>query len=267
MIRLVLIVLVICSTLSACSSQEKADYKEAQKAIDQGHFHVALNSLDRVIKRNSGSDMTLEAAREAARISYYEIKDYTKAVNYYKFLVLHSPDPQERMQSQKQVADIYFDNLQNYKEAIEEFSKLIQMPHNDAEEAEYRLSTARAYYYMGNYFQALSEIEAILSKKSDENIRFGSLVLKGNILAAQKQFVKAAEVFRSIISTYPDRANKESIGLTLAACYEENNDFKNAIAVLETYRGKYNPPEYIELRIKRLQERMRNAPGAKGFRK
>ena len=267
MIRLVLIISVLCSILSACSSQEKADYQEAQKAIDQGHFRIALSSLDRVIKRNSGSDMTLEAAREAARISYYEIKDYAKAAAYFKFLVLHSPDPQERMQSQKQVAAIYFDNLQNYNQAIEEFSKLIQMPHNDAEEAQYRLSTARAYFYMGNYFQSLSEIDQLLSHKSDENIRFGALVLKGNILVAQKQFGKAADVFKDIMNKYPDRAMKENIGLTLAACYEENNDFKGAIAVLETYRGKYNPPEYIDLRIKRLQERMKNAPGAKGFRK
>jgi tetratricopeptide (TPR) repeat protein len=253
--------------LLGCSSQEKADFSDAQKAIDQGHFRIAVSHLEKVIKRNSGSSLTLEAAREAARIAFYEIKDYNKAIEYFKFIVLHSPDPAERLQSQKQVASIYFDNLQDYNNAVMEFSKLLEMPHSDFDGSVYRLSLARAYYYMGNYGQSLSEIDALLAKKSDENTRFGIQLLKGNILVAQKEFLKAAEVFKSIIEAYPDKAVKENVGLILAICYEENNDYKNALKVLESYRGKYNPPEYIELRIKRIQERQKNAPGAKGFRK
>ena len=267
MIRLFLILFAGILLLNGCTSQEKADYADAQKAIDQGHFRIAVSHLEKVIKRNSGSSLTLDAAREAARIAFYEIKDYNKAIEYFKFIVLHSPEPTERLQAQKQVASIYFDNLQDYNSAVVEFSKLIEMPHNDLEDAQYRLSLARAYYYMGNYAQSLSEIEALLTKKSDENISFGGQLLKGNILVAQKQFSKAVDVFKTIIDTYPDKAVKENVGLILAICYEENNDYKSALKVLETYRGKYSPPEYIELRIKRIQERQKNAPGAKGFRK
>lgn len=267
MVRFFLTLISIVLLLVGCSSQEKADYADAQKAIDQGHFRIAVGLLENVVKRNSGSSLTLEAARETARIAFYEIKDYKKAIEYSKFIVLHSLDAQERRESQRQVASIYFDNLQNYNSAILEFSKLLEMPHSDVEETQYRLSLARSYYYMGNYSQALSEIESLLIKKSEENILFGAKLLKGNILVAQKQFTKAVEVFKMIIDTYPDKSFKENVGLILAICYEENDDYKSALKVLESYRGKYNPPEYIELRIKRIQERQKNAPGAKGFRK
>lgn len=267
MIRFFLIFLVGLLGLSACSSQEKADFARAKRAVGKSHFQEALKSFDRVIKRDSGSDLVLESAREAARVSFYDLKDYKRAIEYYRYLVLHSPEPQERMQSQKTVATIYFDNLQNYAAAIDEFSKLIEMPHNDLEGYQYRLSMARAYYYMGNYFQALSEADAILAKKTDENIRFAAMTLKGDILVAQKDFNKAVTIFQTVMQEDPEKAMKEGVGLTLAGCYEENGDYKSAIKVLEGYRNKYNPPEYIELRIKRLQERQRNAPGAKGFRK
>ncbi|AFX99719.1 tetratricopeptide repeat protein [Bdellovibrio bacteriovorus] len=265
MIRALLVVLVLA--LSACSSQEEADFKQAQKSISQGHHRIALGYLDRVIKRNSDSKFPLEAAREAARISFFEIKDFNKAINYHHYIVLHSTDEAERLESQKQIASIYFNNLQNYQMSIIEYSKLQQMPHTDLEAAQYKMNVARAQYYQNNFFQAESEIDSLLKLKSDDNIRFSGLMLKGNILVAKKDFKNAAAIFKELIDKYPDKAVQENVALTLAVCYEENLDFKNAIAVLEEHRGKYNPPEYIELRIKRLQERMKNAPGAKGFRK
>ncbi len=265
MIKPLLIVLVLA--LSACSSQEEADFKLAQKEISQEHYRIALGYLDRVIKRNSSSKYPLEAAREAARLSYFEIKDFNKAIQYHHFIVLHSTDVKERIESQRQIASIYFNNLQNYQQAIIEFSKLQQMPHTDLEASQYKMSIARAQYYMNNFFQSESEIDSLLKLKSDDNTKFSALMLKGNIQVAKKDFLNAAETFKSLIKEYPDKSTEENVALVLAVCYEENLDFKNAIAVLEAHKDKYNPPEYIELRIKRLQERQKNAPGAKGFRK
>ncbi|KHD87254.1 MAG: hypothetical protein OM95_15410 [Bdellovibrio sp. ArHS] len=265
MFRALLIVLVLA--LTACSSQEEADYKQAQKEIAQEHYRIGLSYLDRVIKRNAPTKYPLEAAREAARISFFEIKDFNKAIDYHHFIVLHSTDEKERLESQKQIAAIYFNNLQNYQQAIIEYSKLQQMPHTDLEAAQYKMNIARAQYYQNNFFQAESEIDSLLKLKGDENTRFSALMLKGNILVARKDFIKAAEIFKELILKYPEKAIQENVALTLAVCYEENLDFKSAIAVLEAHKEKYNPPEYIELRIKRMQERMKNAPGAKGFRK
>lgn len=253
--------------LAACSSQEQADFKKGQKAAAAGHNKQALVYFDHVIKRNATESLCLEAAREGARVAFYELHDYQKSAEYQHYIVLHSNDEKERVESQKQIALIYFNNLQNYQQAIVEFSKLQEMPHSDLEEAQYQMDLARADYYLNNLFQAQSEIDSLLKLKSDENVRFGALMLKGNILVAEKKFSAAADIFRDLIEKYPEKATQENVALTLAVCYEENNDFKSAIKVLEQYRGKYNPPEYIELRIKKLQERMRNAPGAKGFRK
>lgn len=265
MVRFFLIFILFVS--SACSSQEQADYKQAQKEIYQQHYRIGLSLLDRVIKRNASSDLPLIAAREAARISFFEIKDFDKAIQYHRFIILHSPNEKERLESQRQIAAIYFNNLQNYQLSIVEYSKLQEMPHTDLEAAQYKMNMARAQYYLNNFFQAESEIDALLKLKSDDNIRFSALMLKGNILVGKKDFKAAAEIFKGLLQNFPEKANQENVPLTLAVCHEENLDFNSAIAVLEQYRNKYSQQEYIELRIKRLKERMKNAPGAKGFRK
>lgn len=266
--RLLLLTFTSSIILTAgCSSQEQSDYKRAQKEISQGHYRIAMSYLDRVIKRNSPSEFPLDAAREAARISFFEIKDFPKAIEYHRFIVLNSPNDKERLQAQKEIADIYFNNLQNYQMAVIEYSKLQQMPHSDAEEAQYKMNVARAQYYQNNFFQAESEIDSLLKLKGDDATRFSAMMLKGNILVGKKEFVKAADIFKTLIQEFPEKAVQENVALTLAVCYEENNDFKSAIRILEEHKNHYKPPEYIELRIKRLQERMRNAPGAKGFRK
>lgn len=265
MIKLGLIL--ISLVLTACSSQEQADFKKAQKEIADQHYRIGLSYLDRVIKRNASKEYPLAAAREAAKISFFEIKDFNKAIQYHRFVVLHSPDEKERLESQKQIAAIYFQDLQNYQQSIIEYSKLQEMPHTDLELAQYKLNMARAQYYLNNFLQSESEIDAVLKLNCDDNIRFSAMILKGNILLAKKDFKSAADIFKALLQKYPEKAVQENVDLTLAVCYEENLEFKNAISVLEENRKKHNPPEYIELRIKRLQERLKNAPGAKGFRK
>ena len=260
-------IVLVTMFLGACSSQESADFKQAQTSLSQGHFRIAATYFDKVVKRNTDSKYKIEAAREAARISFYEIQDYKRAVEYYKFLVLHSSDDKERLESQKQIANIYFNNLQNYHGAIVEYSKLLQMPHTEAEASQYKINIARALYYMGNFMQAESEIDNLLSSSNEESIRFHALMLKGNILVGRKEFNKATEILKGLLSKYPDKASQENVILMLVACYEESLDFKKAIEVLEQYRNLYKSPEYVDLRIKRLKDRIKNAPGAKGFRK
>ncbi|MEK6774826.1 MAG: tetratricopeptide repeat protein [Bdellovibrionota bacterium] len=259
--------LVLALFLASCTSYQAADYNQAQEAVEKKHYLIAVNFLDHAIKRAPQTNLGIKAAREAARISLYETKDYKKAIEYYRHLVLYSKEPSERIQAQKDVATIYFDHLQSYQEAIIEFSKLLQMPHMDFDLAKYKLSIARAHYYLNNFFQAESEINEILRLKIDDQMRFNTLLLQGNILVAQKNYLRAAEIFRNVIQAYPETAKKENVALTLAVCYEESQDYPSAIKMLEQLRGQYTPVEYIDLRIKRLKERQKNQPGAKRIHK
>jgi tetratricopeptide (TPR) repeat protein len=253
--------------LSACSPPEAKDYKKAQTENQMGNHRSALSSIDRVLKRAPESEWAIKAARDGARTAYLEVKDYRRAADYYQFLVLHSKDPKERMASQKQLAAIYFDQLQNYDRAILEFNKLIKDSESDVEIARFKLDIARANYYQNNFFQAQSELQELLKLNVDDGEKFSAMVLQSNIHIAQKEYAKAIEILKKVMTSFPQKAIQENVPQTMAVCYEESGNFAEAIKSLELIRDKHAQPEYIDLRIKRLKDRQKNQPGAKGLRK
>ena len=59
---------------------------------------------------------------------------------------------------------------------------------------------------------------------------------------------------------FPDRSKSENVGINLALCFEELGVYKEAIRVLESLLGYYQPKEYIELRLKKIKGRLLNQP-------
>src|SRR4051812_27846387 len=84
-----------------CTSAEQREMNEAKLESDRGQFRIALSHLEKVIIRSPQSKLGIEAAREAARISYFELQDFPRAAQFYRQLVLSSQNPQERMNAQK----------------------------------------------------------------------------------------------------------------------------------------------------------------------
>lgn len=258
---------IFLTSLVACSSAEMRFIEKAQSEASRGHFRIALSLLDKAIARKPELKEALLASREAARISYYEIKDYSRAVDYYKHIVLYSPDSAERLFAQKQIATVYFDHVADYEKAITELHKLVNMSLEPEEKHKYKMNLARAYYYLNNFDQAEHEVDEFLRDAKMEEDIFEMLMLKGNINLAKKELESASKVYLRIIKDYPERSQAENVGLTLALCYEEMRDYGKAIQTLAKLKEYHPVPEYIDLRIKRLEVRKKNQPGARGFRK
>lgn len=254
----------ICVLIS-CSPPEKKEFQRGEHRVSSNEFKTAIVHFDNAIKVAPESIWALKSAREAARVSHYLEKNFNTAIRFYRHMVLYSDNPDERNKSQKEIAYLYFDSLQNYPQAIIEFYKLLQMSDKDFEIATYKLAIARANYYLNQFNQALSEIGEINRLKIADELQFDAQLLQGNIFVAQKSFAKAIVIFNELLKKFPEKSEKENVALTLTVCYEENFQYKEAIQILETLRNKYSPPEYIELRIKRINERIRNQPGAKGL--
>lgn len=253
--------------LMGCTNRQEADFKEGQNYVKNKEWRRAAQYFDQTIKRDSQSPVAIKAMKEAARIQFLEIKDYKKAATYFQQIILHSTDEVERLEAQKQVASLYFESLQDYERAAVEFSKLATSSRVDSERAIHKLSVARSYYYLGNYFQTMSEIDEILKLRSDLDTEFQARLLQGNVYVAQKKFQEASLIFSQVIQKFPEKSLKENVHLVLSLSYEESGDYKQALSVLEKIKDVYEPKEYLELRLKRIEERARNQPGARGFRK
>jgi tetratricopeptide (TPR) repeat protein len=232
--------------------------------MEQKNYSSALSHYDKILLRKPDSAIALTAAREGAKAAFFEAKNFERAVYFYKYLIVYSPDAAERLLDQKQIATAYFDHLADYPKAVIELNRLLTMLTDSKERGEYKMSLARAYYYQNNFTQAENETEEFLRMKVNDEQRFDMMMLKGNIELAKKDIPKAIGVFKELLVKFPEKARKENVSLTLSVCYEEEGDYRSAIETLEDMK-KYHPmPDYIDIRIQRLQQRMKNQPGAKG---
>jgi tetratricopeptide (TPR) repeat protein len=262
-----LVKLIVFGFLVSCTSRQESEFQQGQALQKAEQWRKAAQLYDQVVKRDPQAPIASKAMKEAARIHFFQTKDYKKAADFYQLLVIHASDESERLEAQKELASIYFENLQNYERSAIEYSKLATSSRRDTDRGTYKLAAARSYYYLGNYFQTVSEINEILNIKTDQSTEFQARLLMGNVFVAQKNFQKAAEVFKHIIEKFPERALKENVYLVLSLSFEENGDYSKAQEILESIKDQYQPREYIELRLKRIRERARNQPGARGYRK
>jgi len=259
-------VLLFVAVIGCTPSFQRWQYSSAIHLAEKKDFPQAVDRFSRVVKRAPEHPLALEAARRGARIATFETKNFPKAAEFYRHLVLYSPDVKERISAQKSLAEIYFDKLMNYDQALLEYSRLLPLV-GDAEQSAYRMAMAKAHLNLNNLSQALIEIEELVTKKISDDIRFEALELKGNLLQTAKRLDEAIAVFEQLMKEFPQRAQNDNVGMSLAVCLEEKGDFKRAIQVLEGIKGHYPTPDFIQVRVNRLKDRMANLPGAQGFKR
>lgn len=261
-------VVILCFALAGCTiSSEEIEFKRATEAVQKSDNESALKHFKFIVDRYEKTPIALKAAKEAARITHYELKNHGEAIRFYKHIVLNAPDQVDRIEAQQKIADIHFNQTLDYAQAITEYSRLLDLPHAEVDDISYRMAITRSYFYLNNFFQAQIEIDNLIKKIKDPAILFEALFLKANILLTKKSLDDAAAVLRLILEKYPERSKTEQIGLVLAVTYEEQQNYAKAIEVLESIKNVYPRKAFIEGKIKTLKERQSLLPGARGFRK
>lgn len=262
---------VLCAaatSLSGCSfSLEWIEGLRAQRAVARHDFVTAADAFGRLVDRAPDGPRAVQYARQGARIAHLETKNYPQAIDFYRTLILRAPDPIERKTAQRYVAQIYFDNLLDYDQAVVEFEKLLKLEHRPEEAFRYRLNLAKSHFQLNNLDQAGHELDVILDQSHSGDEAFEAKSMKANILVAQKRTPEAAQAWDQLLHEYPERAKKENVALNLVVCYEEMKDFGRAIEALERMKADYANPEFLNKRIERLAKRQSNLPGAQGWKR
>lgn len=254
--------------LTSCSvSFSRLELSRGVKAAEEKKFSKAVEHFKRVMARDPESLSAISAAREASKISYFETKNFNDAILFNNHLVKYSDKENERRNAQELIATIYFENLNNYKMAIQEYNKLITLRNSNEEVANYHFNLARSHFYLNNFIEAQSEVEAALKSVEDKDKKFDYLLFLGNVYFNTKRVEAAVKVYEDVVENFPDCAKADNVAMNIIVCYEEMEAFDKAITKLEKLRSSYSDREFIDLKIKRLKERLANLPGSKGLRK
>ena len=267
--RLFSSLIVVAALLSVgCSiSFSNWEYNKAVRAEKKSDYKQAVKHYSRVVLRDPESPIALESARKASRIALFQMKNFDKAIDLYRHLVQFSPDSTERKQAQREIADITFEKKTDYKKSVDEYNRLLTLKLPTEEFLDIKLRIAKAHYFMSEFFQAESEVQNALIRAEKGPQRFQLELFMANVFFNTKRIDKAIEAYKKLDEEYPELAQAEKVKMSLVVSYEESEKFDEAIDLLETMKEKADDPEFLDLKITRLKERIRNLPGSRGLRK
>ena len=252
----------------ACTRTPK-NVSYLEKAKESPNPTQAIVHINKTIELNKDPQLLLKASQLGLHIinndSQNNIQSAFKInlrLRYLRLVLLYSQDREERLASQKKIANIYFNDIRNYNGAIDELSQLLDFKLSRSAKLDIQLKIARSYYHIGKLEQAQIELQKI--QQSDQ---FEVLVLQGDILLGQRNFQQASSVYESLIEKFPQKSITNKVFLSLSTCYEEQKEFQKAITFLskflEDYKSSLDASErdFISMKIQRLERIYKMQPG------
>lgn len=259
-------VLFICiAGLISCAPQGERFYSEAYSEIENGNFRVAIDLLEKSASIEKSDKKRTKALAEAARIARFEIQDFDRAIRLNRQIVLKSEDAAQRLSAQENLAEIYLENTQNYSQALSELLILEQLIQNPEKKDKIKLKIAKSQFLSGNSKTTLEYIDSAIKTSSTEKKNF--LKLKAQALVSLKRFDDSLLTYEELRKMDENFFANENLYIATSIVYEEKEDFSTALSYLEKYKEQIKDKTYLELRTKRLNERLTNKPLYNGRRK
>ncbi len=263
-------ILVLAALVLGCEMESESSLKKkAEESESSGNYKRAIESYEKIINIKGKGQDSVPFAKAAAQMALIKTKEYERALKFFRYIILNSTSSEDRLEAQKNIAEIHFTHIAtpDHSEAIKELSKLLTLNLTAEEKVNYHTDLAKAYYRANNFYQAQIEIDRILQETKDKTRHYDLKRLKADIYLSSKDQQNAVNIYVDLLKSYPEQAKKDDIGLSLAVSYEDQERYDKAIEVLTSLKKESEKPEYLDLRIKRLKERLAQQPGAHGLRK
>ena len=183
------------------------------------------------------------------------------AVLFYYYLSKSLSDPARAFLMKEKTADIYFEVLKNYGQALEFYSVLMAERVSDEKKALYTYRMAFCYFELGKFSDSLSLLFSPPSRPAlilDEMYWNKKFLIGRNFLMLGK-YPSAQKVFQEIQNKNPLYFKEKDLFFYLSFIYESQKEFRQAVMELERFKST---SEFLASKIDRLRIRQKNQPGS-----
>lgn len=250
---------------TACESRSDSLYEQAYLEIEKGHYRIAVDLLDKSTQIEEDPVKKYKNLLELARIIRFEIQDYNRSIKIFRNIILGASDETQRIAAQESLAEIYLENMQDYSMALKELQILEPLLTESKKKERTRLKIAQTLFLTGQNQQALEEIQS-----AEKYIKFYSinfLKLKAEVLLVLKNYKESLACYEELLKKNPSYFANENLYIATSIVYEENEQYNEALNYLLKNEAFVKDRSYLELRIKRLKEKIANKPLSRGIRK
>lgn len=263
------LVLLTLFVLAGCSTYE-SNMSKAAKLAESGKESKALQVYIKAMTLASSRDEKKNALLKVVDLCERKIKDYQCALNSYSELLAFAENNKERENYHFSMGTIYFVFLQDYENALIQFSEVTELCEDPLVCLEAKIKISHSYYYKKEYQQAINEIEDINKKQKQDNefidkTKFiQAAILHAQALMGLELYEEATLPLREALDIFPDESNRLKLPIILSVAYRENRMLKEAIEVLKNFKNHtqdVSSQAYAEAQITKLEKRLELQPG------
>lgn len=197
-----------------CEKSYHSFYKINKKT--KKHKKFAYEAAQSCLKKYKQANISL---------LFYELI-YNESFKQDKFLNF-----KEKKELENLMAELSFSYLKDYNRAIKYYKEALKFVPAPKKKNSIQYHIAESFFYLKKYKQSAQEIESILNQDLPLKEKKKYFILKGSLLIAQKKFDEGLKFFQSLIKKYPKK--ESFFREYLALIYEERGDFLLAIKEIE----------------------------------
>lgn len=243
----------ILAVQAACRSNPSSEILlEAGDALRRGNVEEALSSYHRVTTLYPHTEASQEAFYWIGEVYHLFKKQPKEAISFFRKAVSEGNLTKYGEKAQKQIADIYYKELKEYKKAIPELQLLVDRFPGSARAAESQYQIGQCYMAIGEYEQARIEYSVLLDRYGVNEYRDEAAYRACITYVREGDFERAKKEYETFIALYRDSPLTVNAQLGLASILEELGETEEALNLLASLEESYPNKEIILRKVDSL---------------
>lgn len=253
--------LIASLALCACQISPAARVQRARDALYDkdpkkalAEFRLALDGLEH-LDTPEARVLKAVALKGVADTYFLELNDVRQAVTAYKELIAQCPEAKETLDARLTLAGILADDYHDLRAAITELTAALAR--NPPQSAELHYDVAKLYFQLGDFRQC--ELESVQLVKTFETSAFvdDALFLEAQAVAMQEGRRRDAEaLFEKLPARFPDSELAPHAWFELGKLYAEEERNSEAIDAWVKALAHHPDPALVQAAIARVRRRI-----------
>jgi len=250
-----LALLLMVALLGCTERRQQSLIQEAEEKISRTQYAEGAELLKKAVSLNPESRSSSKALYKLGFTMESYLRDMEGALfNYHEFIRL-SQDPVSIYEVLKRVANIYFEQTQDYEKAINSYKKLLSFSPESLEADVFQLRVALSFFQQNKFEQSREEFQTLTVKYPKSQYLARARYEIGNSYYMEGKYDIAVEALKQVLRLHPQSEFSTESQFLMGQCFEHLERFKEALQTYENIEGRYVSPEILKYRMNILRKK------------
>jgi tetratricopeptide (TPR) repeat protein len=196
------------------------------------------------------------ALYQAGRIDHLYLDRPRRAVQRLRQALKLLPEGPFAFDARREIADIYYDRLMDYRTAALEYERLVhEFAERDGIDG-YQYRVAQSYFLVRDFDQARTEARMLLDKWPQGRFAAEARLLIANSYYLEQRLDDAVAAHQTLLDSGPDVPLRARSLFELGICYQDLGQMQKAEEAYLTALKDHPRPDLVQIQLSALRERL-----------